>query len=47
VNDSGGGGSRLGRIDTLLIEEQRQRIDKLEERIKKLEDALAVSKSYR
>src|SRR5215510_14832643 len=35
--------SRLGRIETLLIEEQRRKIENLEMRMKKLEDALAVS----
>jgi hypothetical protein len=34
--------SRLGRIETLLIEEQKRKIENLETRMKKLEDALAV-----
>jgi hypothetical protein len=34
--------SRLGRIETLLLEEQRRKIENLESRVKKLEDALAV-----
>jgi len=34
--------SRLGRIETLLLEEQRRKIEHLETRMKKLEDALAV-----
>jgi hypothetical protein len=34
--------SRLGRIETLLLEEQRRKIENLETRMKKLEDALAV-----
>jgi hypothetical protein len=33
---------RLDRIETLLMEEQRRKIENLEARIKKLEDALAV-----
>jgi hypothetical protein len=32
----------LGRIETLLMEEQRRKIENLETRMKKLEDALAV-----
>jgi len=32
----------LGRIETLLIEEQNRKIENLEMRMKKLEDALAV-----
>ena len=34
--------SRLGRIESLLLEEQRRKIENLETRMKKLEDALAV-----
>ena len=34
--------SRLGRIENLLIEEQRRKIGHLETRMKTLEDALAV-----
>jgi hypothetical protein len=34
--------SRLGRIKTLLLEEQKRKIENLETRMKKLEDALAV-----
>jgi hypothetical protein len=34
--------SPLGRIETLLMEEQRRKIENLETRMKKLEDALAV-----
>jgi hypothetical protein len=34
--------SRLGRIEHLLIEEQKRKIENLETRMKKLEDALAV-----
>jgi hypothetical protein len=34
--------SRLGRIETLLLEEQRRKMDNLETRMKKLDDALAV-----
>jgi len=34
--------SRLGRVETLLLEEQRRKIEHLETRMKKLEDALAV-----
>jgi hypothetical protein len=34
--------SPLGRIETLLMEEQRRKIGNLETRMKKLEDALAV-----
>jgi hypothetical protein len=33
---------RLDRIEHLLIEEQRRKIENLEMRMKKLEDALAV-----
>jgi hypothetical protein len=33
---------RLDRIENLLIEEQRRKIENLETRMKKLEDALAV-----
>jgi hypothetical protein len=33
---------RLDRIEHLLIEEQRRKIENLETRMKKLEDALAV-----
>jgi hypothetical protein len=33
---------RLDRIENLLIEEQRRKIENLEMRMKKLEDALAV-----
>jgi len=32
----------FGRIETLLIEEQRRKIENLEARMQKLEDALAV-----
>jgi hypothetical protein len=32
----------FGRIENLLIEEQRRKIENLETRMKKLEDALAV-----
>jgi hypothetical protein len=35
--------SRLGRIETLLLEEQRRKIEHLETRMKNLEDALAIS----
>jgi hypothetical protein len=31
--------SRLGRIETVLLEEQRRKIENLETRMKKLEDA--------
>ena len=34
--------SRLDRIEHLLLEEQRRKIENLETRMKKLEDALAV-----
>jgi hypothetical protein len=34
--------SRLGRIESLLIEEQKRKIENLETRMKRLEDALAV-----
>jgi hypothetical protein len=34
--------SRLDRIEHLLIEEQRRKIENLEMRMKKLEDALAI-----
>jgi hypothetical protein len=34
--------SRLGRIETLLLEEQKRKIENLETRMKKLEDALAI-----
>jgi BMFP domain-containing protein YqiC len=34
--------SRLDRIEHLLIEEQRRKIENLEARMKKLEDALAI-----
>jgi polyhydroxyalkanoate synthesis regulator phasin len=34
--------SRLGRIESLLMEEQKRKIEHLETRMKKLEDALAV-----
>jgi hypothetical protein len=33
---------RLDRIENLLIEEQRRKIENLETRMKKLEDALAI-----
>jgi hypothetical protein len=33
---------RLDRIETLLMEEQKRKIENLETRMKKLEDALAV-----
>jgi hypothetical protein len=33
---------RLDRIENLLIEEQRRKIENLEARMKRLEDALAV-----
>ena len=33
---------RLGKIENLLMEEQRRKIENLEARMKKLEDALAV-----
>jgi chromosome segregation ATPase len=34
--------SRLDRIENLLIEEQRRKIENLETRMKKLENALAI-----
>jgi hypothetical protein len=34
--------SRLDRIEHLLLEEQRRKIENLETRMKKLEDALAL-----
>jgi hypothetical protein len=34
--------SRLGKIEYLLLEEQKRKIENLETRMKKLEDALAV-----
>jgi hypothetical protein len=34
--------SRLDRIENVLIEEQRRKIENLEARMKKLEDALAI-----
>ena len=34
--------SRLDRIEHLLLEEQRRKIENLETRMKKLEDALAI-----
>jgi polyhydroxyalkanoate synthesis regulator phasin len=34
--------SRLGRIESLLMEEQKRKIENLETRMKKLEDALAI-----
>jgi len=34
--------ARLGRIETLLMEEQRRKIENLETQMKKLEDARAV-----
>jgi hypothetical protein len=33
---------RLGRIENLLMEEQKQELEHLEARVKRLEDALAV-----
>jgi DNA-binding FrmR family transcriptional regulator len=33
---------RLDRIEHLLLEEQRRKIERLETRMKKLEDALAI-----
>jgi archaellum component FlaC len=33
---------RLGKIENLLMEEQRRKIENLEARMKRLEDALAV-----
>jgi hypothetical protein len=38
----GAGRARLDRIENLLIEEQRRKIENLEARMKRLEDALAV-----
>jgi hypothetical protein len=35
--------SRLGRIENLLLEEQKRDIENLKSRVKRLEDALAVS----
>jgi hypothetical protein len=34
--------SRLGRIESFLMEEQKRKIENLETRMKKLEDALAI-----
>jgi hypothetical protein len=34
--------SRLGRLENLLMEEQKRKIENLTARMKKLEDALAV-----
>jgi hypothetical protein len=34
--------SRLGKIETLLMEEQKRKLESLETRVKRLEDALAV-----
>jgi hypothetical protein len=34
--------SRLGKIENLLIEEQKRKLENLEARMKRLEDALAV-----
>jgi hypothetical protein len=34
--------SRLGKIENLLIEEQKRKLESLETRVKRLEDALAV-----
>ena len=34
--------SRLGRIESLLMEEQKRKSENLETRMKKLEDALAI-----
>ena len=39
--------SRLDRIEHLLLEEQRRKIEHLETRMKKLEDALAISPAHR
>jgi hypothetical protein len=36
------GDLRLGRIETLLLEEQKRKSEDLEKRMKRLEDALAV-----
>jgi predicted nucleic acid-binding Zn-ribbon protein len=38
---------RLDRIEHLLIEEQRRKIENLETRMKKLEDALAIEPAHR
>jgi hypothetical protein len=37
-----GVGSRLGRIETLPMEEQKRKIERLEAQMKKFDDALAV-----
>jgi hypothetical protein len=34
--------SRLGKIEHLLIEEQKRKLESLETRVKRLEDALAI-----
>lgn len=34
--------SRLGKIENLLMEEQKRKLEHLEARVKRLEDALAV-----
>jgi hypothetical protein len=34
--------SRLGKIENLLIEEQQRKLESLETRVKRLEDALAL-----
>jgi hypothetical protein len=34
--------SRLGKIENLLIEEQKRKLESLETRVKRLEDALAL-----
>ena len=34
--------SRLGKIENLLIEDQKRKLESLETRVKRLEDALAV-----
>ena len=34
--------SRLGKIENLLIEEQKRTLESLETRVKRLEDALAI-----
>ena len=39
--------SRLDRIEHLLLEEQRRKIENLETRMKKLEDALALEPAHR
>jgi BMFP domain-containing protein YqiC len=39
--------SRRDHIEHLLIEEQRRKIEHLETRMKKLEDALAISPAHR